>query len=316
MCSRTVSAVMGSAELKCPICDSGFVEEMAGDGRAVESGDLGSGRALSLWGPFLLGMMGNSRRRRHRLDDGDEDLDEEWHRDLEAILRRRRRSSALLQLLQALRSGIDLDVERDRAPLVDPFDHNVLLPPPFDGNRRRSSDEDAPVGAILGDYLVGSGLDQLLQHLAENDSNQYGTPPAQREAVEALPTVTVKEENLGCPVCLEDFQCGTEAREMPCKHRFHGACILPWLELHSSCPVCRFQIPTGRSKETNVPESDRGGSENLAAAAATGDAAGRRSSWLPMPWPFNGLFSLSGSPGSGNPSSSASGSSRSHEDDS
>ncbi|CAA6654508.1 unnamed protein product [Spirodela intermedia] len=279
MCSRTVRAVMDSAELKCPLCDSGFVEEIAGDGGAVDSGDLGSGRALSLHPPAAAAELrappaapGPAHRHRPRRRKGP-------------------------------------------CSLVDPFDQSILLPPPFDGHRRRSSDEDAPVGAILGDYLVGSGLDQLLQHLAENDSNQYGTPPAQREAVEALPTVTVKEENLGCPVCLEDFQCGAEAREMPCKHRFHGTCILPWLELHSSCPVCRFQIPAGGSKETHVPESAGGGSENLAAAAA-GDGADRRSSWLPMAWPFNGLFSLSGSQGSGNPSSSASGTSRSHEDDS
>lgn len=26
---------------------------------------------------------------------------------------------------------------------------------------------------------------------------------------------------------------------MPCGHRFHGECIKPWLELRSTCPLCR-----------------------------------------------------------------------------
>uniref|UniRef100_J3L8B4 RING-type domain-containing protein n=1 Tax=Oryza brachyantha TaxID=4533 RepID=J3L8B4_ORYBR len=31
---------------------------------------------------------------------------------------------------------------------------------------------------------------------------------------------------------------------MPCGHIYHHACILPWLALRSSCPVCRHQMPT------------------------------------------------------------------------
>eukprot|EP00694_Reclinomonas_americana_P001589 EC786164.1.p4 GENE.EC786164.1~~EC786164.1.p4 ORF type:complete len:82 (+),score=16.21 EC786164.1:214-459(+) len=29
---------------------------------------------------------------------------------------------------------------------------------------------------------------------------------------------------------------------MPCDHRFHDESLLPWLELHNNCPVCRKEI--------------------------------------------------------------------------
>ena len=153
---------------------------------------------------------------------------------------------------------------------------------------------------------MGPGLDLLLQHLAENDPNRYGTPPAQKEAIEALPTVSVNE-NLQCSVCLDDFEVGSEAKEMPCKHRFHSGCILPWLELHSSCPVCRFQLPADESKRdsdasrnsNNQRVDENTGHDNN----AEGDSEGRNASGgrrFSFPWPFNGLFSSS------NPSSSSS----------
>lgn len=33
-----------------------------------------------------------------------------------------------------------------------------------------------------------------------------------------------------CPVCLGVFDEEDELKEMPCSHKFHSKCILPWLE--------------------------------------------------------------------------------------
>jgi Ring finger domain len=30
-----------------------------------------------------------------------------------------------------------------------------------------------------------------------------------------------------CVVCLDDIEISIEAKELPCKHHFHGGCILP-----------------------------------------------------------------------------------------
>lgn len=332
MCAQIVNPVI-EIDMKCPFCDGGFVEEMSsvGSDRGLggiigeeEDGDDDdfSDRSLSVLAPILLGMMGSRpRRRRSRLLRADADSDSDQDRDLEGLLRRRRRSSAIIQLLQGLRDdsgpenetserGRERGRERDTESviLINPFNQAILVQGTFDSEDHESSG----AGASLGDYLIGPGLDMLLQHLAENDINRYGTPPAKKEAIDALPTVKVAE-NLNCSVCLDDFELNAEAREMPCKHKFHSGCILPWLELHSSCPVCRFEIPADEHKVPN--EAGRGASRNEGGVADGSDRGnGNRS-----PWSLSALITSSGSRRgrnrSSNTSSSSTSESNSHEDE-
>ncbi|GMJ15585.1 BCA2 zinc finger ATL 4 [Hibiscus trionum] len=355
-CSRVVTPVM-EIEIKCPFCQGGFIEQMSGGDM---DSDMGSDRALSLWAPILLGMMGNPRRRRRfdRIEfeeenngnvngngngevssEGNTDLD----RELESIIRRRRRSSAtILQLLQGIRDGMasevensendrdqdrpnsensgairDRERERERVILINPFNQTIIVQGSYDPNQTGLVHPNSNHTRSLGDYFMSPGLDLLLQHLAENDSNRYGTPPARKEAIEGLPTVKI-EEMVQCSVCLDDVEAGMEAKEMPCKHKFHGECILPWLELHSSCPVCRYQMPADESKldperpRANTNRIENGNNahrigEGSERDGRSGNGNGRR---FTMPWPFNGLFS-SGSQSNRANSSSTSSSSQS-----
>eukprot|EP00252_Welwitschia_mirabilis_P021906 TRINITY_DN5753_c1_g1_i5.p1 TRINITY_DN5753_c1_g1~~TRINITY_DN5753_c1_g1_i5.p1 ORF type:complete len:311 (-),score=16.26 TRINITY_DN5753_c1_g1_i5:148-1080(-) len=146
--------------------------------------------------------------------------------------------------------------------------------------RQGSGDTEIPLpGGIFGDYFLGNGIETLLQRLMENDPNHYGSPPAAPAAVESMPTIRVSCDSmksdeylscdktykstvssksgeglnsgdLQCPVCFDDFEIGGEAKQMPCKHIFHEYCILPWLKMHNTCPVCRYEMPIAD------PESD------------------------------------------------------------
>ena len=53
-------------------------------------------------------------------------------------------------------------------------------------------------------------------------------------------------EQAECAVCLEEFGAGDVLAHLPCGHRFHWGCALPWLEGSSrSCPFCRASVDAG-----------------------------------------------------------------------
>ncbi|KAA0033274.1 RING finger protein 165-like protein [Cucumis melo var. makuwa] len=53
-----------------------------------------------------------------------------------------------------------------------------------------------------------------------------------------------EEEEIGdCCVCCEEMKRkGEEVRRIPCGHVYHKSCILKWLEISNSCPLCRAAL--------------------------------------------------------------------------
>uniref|UniRef100_A0A5B6Z360 RING-type E3 ubiquitin transferase n=1 Tax=Davidia involucrata TaxID=16924 RepID=A0A5B6Z360_DAVIN len=125
-----------------------------------------------------------------------------------------------------------------------------------------------PLPASMSEFLLGSGFDRILDQLAQIEVNGVGRvdhPPASKAAIESMPTIEIVENHIvsesHCAVCKEPFDLGTEAREMPCKHIYHSDCILPWLSLHNSCPVCRHELPTDGQDLAAAAEPNRGQNE-------------------------------------------------------
>jgi hypothetical protein len=66
----------------------------------------------------------------------------------------------------------------------------------------------------------------------------------------------------GCPICLVDIDAGDELFCMPCGngHLSHWRCARPWLQVASTCPLCRYEMigqagGEGRAEEALMDES-------------------------------------------------------------
>ncbi|XP_058475281.1 E3 ubiquitin-protein ligase RNF115 isoform X2 [Solea solea] len=96
------------------------------------------------------------------------------------------------------------------------------------------------------DYAWGQGgLDAVITELL-GQLEGSGPPPAEKDMISSLPSVCISKEQkdcrLECPVCREEYSFGESVRKLPCLHYFHSHCIVPWLELHDTCPVCRKSL--------------------------------------------------------------------------
>ncbi|CAG8434525.1 5338_t:CDS:2 [Diversispora eburnea] len=114
------------------------------------------------------------------------------------------------------------------------------------------------------DYAWGStGFDNIISQLMEQQAGRQAPPPASDEIIENLPKLKISkkqvDEQLGCPVCKDEFQIDEEAIHLPCTHTFHGDCIKPWLKVNGTCPVCRYSLV---STENDQNQNHNGSSGN------------------------------------------------------
>ncbi|XP_038890920.1 E3 ubiquitin ligase BIG BROTHER-related [Benincasa hispida] len=113
----------------------------------------------------------------------------------------------------------------------------------------RNNDTEAYI-ADQDDYMYAAEYDTLFGQFVENDNALKGSPPAAKSAVENLPLVELKTENklteevVVCAVCKDKFSMEEKVRKLPCGHYYHDDCILPWLNIRNTCPVCRYELPT------------------------------------------------------------------------
>ncbi|EFN74281.1 RING finger protein 115 [Camponotus floridanus] len=122
-----------------------------------------------------------------------------------------------------------------------------------------------------GDYVWGrDGLDAIVTQLL-NQMDGTGPPPLPHKQIDEIPTTAISQSQvdckLQCSVCWEDFKLSEPVRQLPCQHVYHAPCIIPWLELHGTCPICRQSLGDQNSVEVN---QDTG--SNLTGSALAGSS--------------------------------------------
>ncbi|KAL6495648.1 hypothetical protein OROGR_030211 [Orobanche gracilis] len=116
-------------------------------------------------------------------------------------------------------------------------------------------------------FLLSSPyLHRLIHHLTTaSDESDPRSDPAPKSSIESLQEVTITPESdptMLCPVCTDPFIVDSIVKMMPCRHAYHSDCIVPWLEINNSCPVCRFKLPP-----VDEARTESGGEGHVGSAA-------------------------------------------------
>ncbi|CAL0299095.1 unnamed protein product [Lupinus luteus] len=103
--------------------------------------------------------------------------------------------------------------------------------------------------AVQDGYIYTAEYDVLFGQFMDNETALKGSPPAAKSVMENLPLVELTKEelqmkNVACAVCKDEILLEEKVRRLPCLHCYHGDCIMPWLSIRNTCPVCRFELPT------------------------------------------------------------------------
>lgn len=86
---------------------------------------------------------------------------------------------------------------------------------------------------------INSGMTQRLNQVEATAKPAVPDSPFLKRLVSVS-----RADELLCAVCLEKVR-GKKKKVMrlPCSHKYHSDCVLPWLAAHPDCPCCRTAVP-------------------------------------------------------------------------
>lgn len=244
-CHSCSEEINPKPDFTCPKCENGFIEELTEDLAETPSPQPAqqldpAAQFTELWGRAFLESFENhsGSGSSNATQNGVESESEEEEG------RPRTRGHGLRPLTRiSVRTGAG----RNR-PMSQPQYLHGLLQLFVD---RLTGEMGQPMNFMTlhgnpADYAWGvGGLDNIITQLL-NQLEGSGPAPAEKSKIDSLPNVKVTQPQvdniLQCSICMEDFELHENVKKLPCEHHYHKVCIVTWLEMHGTCPVCRIDL--------------------------------------------------------------------------
>lgn len=122
-------------------------------------------------------------------------------------------------------------------PIVKFGDPEPVKPGSGDVELENGSDHHVPVGASKDVTSDGTKPPNTTTGIAGNAQSDGGSD-VKVGASEAPAAPKSDEEPIQCSICTDDFATGEDVRVLPCHHKYHPACIDPWLlNVSGTCPL-------------------------------------------------------------------------------
>ena len=164
----------------------------------------------------------------------------------------------------------DGGVEMAQAPRGSDNAHGALADGSADESAQSDAPRDAPTDAATPATSPAPAAPLTLA-IPTAASPTGATAPS--SAVSTAPPTAF--EDVTCSICTEDFVAGEDLRVLPCNHRFHPACVDPWLvDFSGVCPNCRVDLKS--TLERLVSDTGREGPGSADGAGAPGGGPGSR----------------------------------------
>jgi len=82
------------------------------------------------------------------------------------------------------------------------------------------------------------------EHMSAEVAQESGMGPDTHASTNEIHNEDISQpDTLVCSICTEDFTKGEDVRVLPCNHKFHPACVDPWLlNVSGTCPLCRVNL--------------------------------------------------------------------------
>ncbi|KAF8398168.1 hypothetical protein HHK36_017094 [Tetracentron sinense] len=84
-----------------------------------------------------------------------------------------------------------------------------------------------------------------LKTFDEDTKQEVAEAIAELGSGDSISELALPPEDSECCICLSQYVDGVELHTLPCNHHFHCRCIVKWLRINATCPLCKYNILKG-----------------------------------------------------------------------